>query len=457
MTYTKSRSPDSFSTQRSDILLIILIVASGLIGSLLTATTVNRRNQNFLLARVDTIATALPAEDVAKLQGNESDLTEENYNKIKAKLALIRKNNSDIRFVYLTSIKDSQVYFLVDSEDSASKDYSPPGETYPEASPEFVNSFKDGDHFVEGPYRDRWGNWMSAIAPIRDPNTGQIIAMAGVDSSALNNFLQVALYATIPLLLSAIPLVILIRQIRIKKAEEEIQMLKRRFISIASHELRSPLTGMIWGTQSLLGRTTELNPASKELLSDMSVSARSVMSTINEILDLSIFEEGNPDKLQHNQVDLVSIITEVQKEFKLASKVKDIVIKRDNSWPEHAYVIGDSGAIRRGMMNIVSNAIKYSPETTQVTLGYQKNGDMHTMSVHDTGIGIPSSEIEKVTEGYYRASNATNILAHGTGIGLWVTKLMLEQHKGRLVIESQENIGTTVYLSIPIASKPTTA
>lgn len=115
--------------------------------------------------------------------------------------------------------------------------------------------------------------------------------------------------------------------------------------------------------------------------------------------------------------------------------------------------MGDVGAIRRGMMNIISNAIKYSPETTQVTLGYQKNGDMHTMSVHDTGIGIPASEIEKVTEGYYRASNATSILAHGTGIGLWVTKLMLEQHQGNLVIESQEDIGTTVYLSIPIAPK----
>lgn len=453
MTFSRIKNPETNSTQKSDVLLIILIIAAGIIGAVLTGTTVNRRNKTFLLSRVDTIVSSLPAEDVAKLQGDESDLASENYIKIKAKLALIRKNNTDIRFVYLTSIKDSQIFFLADSEDPASKDYSPPGQTYPEASPEFVNSFSEGDHFVEGPYRDRWGNWMSAIAPIRDPNTGQIIAMAGVDSSASTNFYQVFVYSLIPLLLAIIPLILLVRQIRIRKAEEEIQMLKRRFISIASHELRSPLTGMLWGTQSLLGRSNEFSPQSKELLSDMSISARSVMSTINEILDLSIFEEGNPNKLQHSRVDLVAVAREVQKEFKLASKVKDIVIKRDNSWPEHAFVMGDVGAIRRGLMNIISNAIKYSPETTQVTLGYQKNGDMHTMSVQDTGIGIPASEIEKVTEGYYRASNATSILAHGTGIGLWVTKLMLEQHQGHLVIESQEDIGTTVYLSIPIAPK----
>ena len=453
MIFWRSKASDAATSPKSDVLLIVLIITAGLVGSILTGTTVNRRNKISLLARVDTIVSALKAEDVAKLRGNDSDLTNQDYLQLKAKLTLIRQNNHDIRFVYVTSIKNSQVYFLADSEDPTSKDYSPPGQSYSEATPAFVNSFTQGNHFVEGPYRDRWGYWLSAIAPIRDPSTGNIIAMAGIDSSAFSNYLQIVIYSLIPILLTIIPLIIVIRQIRIRKAEEEIQMLKRRFISIASHELRSPLTGMIWGTQSLLGRTSELNPESKELLSDMSVSARSVMTTINEILDLSIFEQGNPDKLQHANVDLVALVSDVQKEFKLASKVKDIVIKRDNSWPEHAFVMGDSGAIRRGMMNIVSNAIKYSPQTSQVTLGYQKNNDMHTMSVHDTGIGIPAAEIKKVTEGYYRATNATNILAHGTGIGLWVTKLMLEQHQGQLVIESQENIGTTVYMSIPIAQK----
>jgi len=100
-------------------------------------------------------------------------------------------------------------------------------------------------------------------------------------------------------------------------------------------------------------------------------------------------------------------------------------------------------------MNIVSNAIKYSPENSPITFLYDSKEDMHVIGVRDHGIGIPEEEQTKVLEGYYRATNATKVQAHGTGLGLWVTRLIVEKHGGVLRLDSKVGKGTTIYASFP--------
>lgn len=435
-------------TQNYEIVVILILIIIGVLGSIFAGTRVNSQNRDFLLKRARTVSYALSTEQIYQLKGDATDSNSLAYNGLKKKLADVRKANNDVRFVYLTGKKNGQVFFYVDSESSDSKDYSPPGEIYTEASQAFIKSFDNGSAFVEGPYKDRWGNWLSALAPILDEN-GKVIAVVGIDSAASTHYWQIALYALIPMLMMLLPVSLLLYERRIRHRERYIEAMKKSFVSIASHELRSPLNGMLWAIQNMLKKPKNLDSLQQETLKDMYASTESSLTTINEILDLSIFERGQGKKLQRVPLNLVTLTNDVRSSLKLAAQEKNIAVHITRSWPTKAMTIGDPGALKRAFVNIVSNAIKYSPDTSQITIDYQNEANKHIISITDAGIGIAKEDIEKVLSGYYRAPNAAKLQSYGTGLGLWITRLIIEQHGGKLWIESQLNIGTTVYISLP--------
>ena len=428
--------------------VIISLIVIGASGSIFAGIKVNDQSRDFLLKRARTVSYALSINEIRQLKGDSSDVNSVSYADLKQRLANIREANDDIRFVYITGKSNGQVYFNVDSESTDSKDYSPPGQVYTEASTAFKNSFENGGAFVEGPYKDRWGNWLSALAPIVDEN-GKVVAVVGIDSDATAHYWQIALYSVIPLLLVLLPMVLLIRERRLRKREQYVNAMKKSFVSIASHELRSPLNGMLWAIQNMLKKPKSLDSTQQETLRDMYSSTESSLTTVNEILDLSIFERGQEQKLHHVPINLVTLIGDIKLALKLAAQEKNITIHLTKAWPTKAATSGDPGALKRAFVNIVSNAIKYSPDTSQITIDYQNEGGKHIVSVNDAGIGIAKEDIEKVLNGYYRAVNATKVHSYGTGLGLWTARLIVEQHGGKLWIESQLNIGTTVFISLP--------
>jgi signal transduction histidine kinase len=395
------------------------------------------------------IADALPIADIEQLQGNSTDLNNPAYTRLKERLEVIRRDNHDLRFVYLMGQDQKKgVYFYADSEVPTSGAYSPPGQAYEQATVRDVSAFGSDQAFVEGPARDQWGLWMSGIAPIVDQQSGRILAVTGVDTPALTFFFQVFTYAIIPIILAAIPFAGLARDRKLASKEHEISQLKDQFVSIASHELRSPLNGMLWAIQSLLKTGKNLTHEQNEMLSDMYKSTSSSIATINEILDLSIFERGEADKMQHDKVDMVSVVSDVVKTLKLGASEKRIAIL-EHDFPEHAYVMGDLSALKRALMNVLANSIKYSPDLGTITITYKAEPGLHRIAIADEGIGIPEKEQSKVFGGYYRASNAVKVEAMGTGLGLWLTKLMTEQHHGRVWLKSEENKGTTIFIELP--------
>jgi len=212
---------------------------------------------------------------------------------------------------------------------------------------------------------------------------------------------------------------------------------------------------MLWAIQTMLKDNKNLTSEQKELLNDMYHSTEASLVTVNEILDLSVFERGQAGKMQHETLDLVSVVDEVRATLKLGAQEKKIKLSKVGDWPDHTYVSGDVAALKRALMNIISNAIKYSRAETTIELSYHREGDKQVVAVRDWGIGIPKSEQAKVLEGYYRARNAVKIQAHGTGLGLWITKLIIEQHGGTLWLESHENKGTTIFVSLPLHARTT--
>jgi signal transduction histidine kinase len=433
----------------------LVVVVVGIAGALLATVDAMERSQNLMMARAITAAAALPSSEVRTLQAAKNDPENKTYQSIKRRLARIRQENPGMQHVYLLGRgADGGVFYYVDSEYTSSRKYSHPGTQYQYATPQLQAAFSEDRPFIDAPALNAFGSQASAYAPVFDEATGEIVALLGLDVRAYDYYQQIAVNALIPLLLAAIPLTVLLRNRRLEAKEHEVLQLKTQFVSVASHELRSPLTGALWGAQSLLKDDSNLNDKQKDTLTAIYNSTATSLASVNEILDFSIFDRGKANKLQRVDVNLVTILNEVQKTLELSAEESGVKVQLTGKWPEHVMTTGDVGALKRAFSNILSNAIKYSHQGSTVDLSHKHDASRHVIAVRDHGIGIPEEEQARVMEGYYRASNASLKLTHGTGMGLWVTRMLLEQHHGKLWLESKVGHGTTVFVMLPDKKQP---
>lgn len=137
--------------------------------------------QDYLIRRAIMASQYFSFQEVAILEGKPEDAKTSNFKHIKNNLLLIRETNPDLKFVYLMALKDGKVIFIADAEPATSEDYSAPGDIYEEASQKLYDIFSNGKAFIEGPIKDQWGTWISAHAAIRDPASGKVIAIIGLD------------------------------------------------------------------------------------------------------------------------------------------------------------------------------------------------------------------------------------------------------------------------------------
>ncbi|NLX58064.1 MAG: EAL domain-containing protein [Phycisphaerae bacterium] len=147
-----------------------------------------------LLTVAMTAAAGLDASHVARLHGDPQDVTDNSYNIIRQTLVRYRRGNPRLRFAYLVRERDGDVVFLADAEPADSEDYSAPGDVYEEASARMRDACTAGEAFVEGPLEDQWGTWVSGLAPIRDPQTGDVVALLGLDIDATRWRETIAVY-----------------------------------------------------------------------------------------------------------------------------------------------------------------------------------------------------------------------------------------------------------------------
>jgi len=164
--------------------LFVLSVVGGVMVTDYVSHYAESHERQTLQRMAATAAASFDTDVVRKLQGNQSDIGTKAFSKVRGQLQKIHWSNPDTRFVYLMAEKNSRVIFLADAEPPESKDYSPPGEVYREASSELHRVFSHGKPFIEGPSRDRWGVWVTGLAPLWDLHTGQVIAVLGIDVNA---------------------------------------------------------------------------------------------------------------------------------------------------------------------------------------------------------------------------------------------------------------------------------
>ena len=194
-----TRFPERKNQRLCSTALLMAVLAVWALFAGWTVQRADREIRSELLIQTRMVAQAISFERVKALTGTKSDLDGPHYWRIKEQLAAVRSTNPQCRFLYLMGRKfDGTIFFFVDSERADSKDYSPPGQKFPEASKDFRRMFDTKTELVEGPVTDRWGVWISTLIPLTDPQTGAMIAVLGMDIDARTWKWNVAAKAALP-------------------------------------------------------------------------------------------------------------------------------------------------------------------------------------------------------------------------------------------------------------------
>lgn len=232
--------------------------------------------------------------------------------------------------------------------------------------------------------------------------------------------------------------------------EHEIDRMKSEFISIASHQLRTPLTAIKTYAHMLYkGFAGELNESQKEFISIVTSSADHMNKLIDTLLDISLIEAGKLS-IQKKKVNLRSFIDDLVQEFALNAKQKDIYLEiKLGRLPSD--ILMDPLLVREIYANLLSNAIKYTPPKGRVIFDLRvKNNDL-VAAVKDTGHGIPDKHKDRIFGKFFRAPNIMSLESNGSGLGLYMVKGIAENLGGDVWFKSKEGKGSTFYFSMPIS------
>jgi len=237
-------------------------------------------------------------------------------------------------------------------------------------------------------------------------------------------------------------------------ALEEVKRIskhKTEFVSSVSHELRTPLTS-IKGYASIL-LTEKLGPLPEEIkqrLSKINHHSDELVQLVNDLLDISRLESGKIT-MKHELQDLKNIIAEVSDLLSIQLKEKQIELNLDIPANANTVFI-DQDQIKRVFINIISNAIKFTPLKGKITVQSHKVDKTVQVDVLDTGCGIPKEAQEAIFEEFYRVDNSINQEVKGTGLGLTLVKHIIEAHEGKIWVKSKLGEGSTFSFTLPSVS-----
>ncbi len=232
---------------------------------------------------------------------------------------------------------------------------------------------------------------------------------------------------------------------------QQMDAMKDEFISIASHQLRSPLTA-IKGYLSML-LDNDFGPVPKQhkpVLAQVKQSTNEVINLINDMLSVSRIN-AQKFELTKAPVHLEEIISDVVNELSALATARSLALKLELPVVPLGELTFDPLRIRQVLINFIDNAIKYTERGTVTVSLSKEEGDV-VLKVHDTGIGIPKGELDRMFTKFYRAENARQMITSGSGLGLFVAKRIIEDHHATPIIESVEGSGSTFGFRVPVAA-----
>ncbi len=233
--------------------------------------------------------------------------------------------------------------------------------------------------------------------------------------------------------------------------EQEIDKMKSEFVSVASHQLRTPLSASKWFLEMLMDEEAgKINKEQAEYLDHTYRSNERMIALVNDLLNVSRIESGTI-AIEPIDTDLAGMINSVI--FELTPKIKEKRIKTVFEKPKAGLPVikVDPKLIRQVFQNLLSNAVKYTKDKGTVGVRASQDKRYLRFEVFDTGVGIPKSQQPKVFKKFFRADNVITMQTEGTGLGLYVAKSVVDASGGKIWFKSEEGRGTSFFFTLPLA------
>ncbi|NTU98710.1 HAMP domain-containing histidine kinase [Candidatus Falkowbacteria bacterium] len=234
---------------------------------------------------------------------------------------------------------------------------------------------------------------------------------------------------------------------------KEIDQMKDEFISVASHELRTPVTGIKGYVSMILdGDMGPISDKAKDSLKIVMSSADRLAVLVDDLLNVSRIEQGRM-KLESKPMEINKIINEVISELSIQAKQKNLSLSFKPHKGESPLVSVDTDKFKQILINVIGNAIKYTLKGGVEVFTNEKDDKFLEIKVKDTGLGMSTEARSRLFEKFYRIQTEETAKITGTGLGLWITKQLVEMQGGKITVDSIEKVGTQIDITFPIVKK----
>jgi signal transduction histidine kinase len=300
--------------------------------------------------------------------------------------------------------------------------------------------------------------WL-VVMPLKD-SSGQKQALLSMKLSAdvIGTIMALVLSKSYWVLLLTIVFIVLLLLVNSRLFEysilynkiKEVDAMKDEFISMASHELRTPVT-VIRGYATMMLEEAEklgVNQEAKDYLSIIDVSSERLNNLIEDLLNVSRIEQGRL-KVDLKDMEVWPIVEETVKEMKIQADNKGLALSCVLDSSTKSLIRADKDRLKQVLINTIGNSIKYTPSGSVEVKALNRDNNL-VLVIKDTGIGMTAKEREHLFEKFYRIKSKKTEDIIGTGLGLWITKQIIELMKGTIMIDSMEGVGTQVTLEFPL-------
>jgi signal transduction histidine kinase len=230
----------------------------------------------------------------------------------------------------------------------------------------------------------------------------------------------------------------------------ELDRLKDEFVSLVSHDLRTPLTSIV-GYVDLILDDPSLSDEHRQYLTIVARNTDRLHRLVDDLLFAARLQAGRLE-LALAEVDLVDVARHTVETLRPRAKAAgvDLALELAPELNGGIPVVGEASRLAQLLDNLVSNAVKFTPDGGRVSVRVARRPDRAVLEVVDSGMGIPADEVNRLFERFFRSSTVSERQIEGTGLGLYITKAIVEAHRGRITVESEEGAGTTFRVELPL-------